>query len=95
MTDREHLAFDEAQQAVQLAVQAVAEFYARFPDTPAAAAKNRVAMALDSLETAADQLAAARQRFAQVDDPYANPGPLPPFHKTFTQDRAGRHPADH
>ena len=95
MTEREHLLFDEAQQAVQLAVQAVAEFYERFPDTPAAAAKNRVAMALDSLETAADQLAAARTRYAQVDDPYANPGPLPPFHKTFTQDRAGRHPADH
>lgn len=65
MTEREHLAFDEVQQAVQLAVQAVQEFYARFPDSPQAAAKNRVAMALNSLDTAADQLAAARQRFAE------------------------------
>lgn len=65
MTEREHLLWDEAQQAVQLAVQAVEDFYRRFPDHPQAAAKNRVALALDSLEDAADYLSAARVRFAE------------------------------
>lgn len=65
MTDQQHLDFDAAQESIKAAVLAVQAFYERFPDSPRAAAKNRVAMALDSLETAADQLAAARVRFAE------------------------------
>lgn len=65
MTEREHLDFDAAQESIKAAVLAVQAFYEAMPDHPQAAAKNRVAMALDSLETAADQLAAARVRFAE------------------------------
>lgn len=64
MTEREHLAWDAEQEAVRAAIQSVQAFYEAMPDHPNASAKNRVAMALDSLETAADQLAAARTRYA-------------------------------
>lgn len=86
MTEAQHEEWDYVQEYVKAAILAVQAHYEAMPDVVKAAAKNRVAMALDSLEDAADYLAAARQRYAQVDDPYANPGPLPPFHKTF--DRA-------
>lgn len=65
MTDEAHIQWDAAQESIKAAVAELDRLYASIPDTPAAAAKNRVAMALDSLETAADQLAAARQRFAE------------------------------
>ena len=68
MTERDHLNWDAAQESIKAAVAELDRLYASIPDTPAAAAKNRVAMALDSLETAADQLAAARQRFAEQQD---------------------------
>ena len=67
MTEREHAEFDAAQEAVKHAVADALALYERLPDTMAThSAKNRVAMALDSLETAADQLAAARTRYAQA-----------------------------
>lgn len=65
MTERDHLNWDAAQESIKAAVAELCLLYTTIPDVPAAAAKNRVAMALDSLETAADQLAAARQRFAE------------------------------
>lgn len=65
MSEADHLSFDAAQEAVKAAVAELERLYATMPDHPKAAAKNRVAMALDSLETAADQLAAARVRFAE------------------------------
>ena len=67
MTEREHLDFDMAQEAIKAAVAAVSALYERFPETMQLhVAGNRVAMALDSLETAADQLAAARTRYASA-----------------------------
>lgn len=66
MTEREHLSFDAAQEAVKYAVAELERLYATMPDAVDAAAKNRVAMALDSLETAADQLTAARTRYADT-----------------------------
>lgn len=65
MTDEAHLAWDNEQEAIRAAIVSLTAFYERMPDAVQAAAKNRVAMALDSLETAADQLAAARVRFAE------------------------------
>lgn len=66
MTDESHLAWDNEQEAIRAAIVSLTAFYERMPDAVQAAAKNRVAMALDSLETAADQLAAARTRYAQA-----------------------------
>lgn len=65
MSEADHLGWDAAQEAVKAAVAELCLLYTTMPDVPAAAAKNRVAMAMDSLETAADQLAAARVRFAE------------------------------
>ena len=68
MTEREHLSFDHAQEAVKAAALAVAELFAAFPDTMQAhVARNRVALALDSVEDASDYLAAARDRLAQAE----------------------------
>ncbi len=66
MTDEAHLAWDNEQEAIRAAIVSLTAFYEAMPDAVQAAAKNRVAMALDSLETAADQLAAARTRYAQA-----------------------------
>lgn len=68
MTEREHTEWDAAQEAVKAAVAEAFALYERMPDAVNAAAKNRVAMALDSLETAADQLTAARARYAEQHD---------------------------
>ena len=65
MIEAQHEEWDYVQEYVKAAILAVQAFYEAMPDHPQAAAKNRVAMALDSLETAADQLAAARVRFAE------------------------------
>ena len=67
MTETQHLDFDAAEEAVKHAVADALRLYARLPDTMQThVAKNRVAMALDSLETAADQLKAARTRYAEA-----------------------------
>lgn len=69
MTEREHTEWDAAQEAVKAAVLAVQALYASVPDTMQThVAKNRVALALDSVEDATDYLAAARDRLAQVQD---------------------------
>lgn len=63
MTEREHLDFDHAQEAVKAAAAAVTALYATLPDgMEATAARNRVVMAMGSLEDARDQLSAARDR---------------------------------
>lgn len=67
MTEQAHLQWDHAQEAVKHAVAAVQALYASMPDTMAThVAKNRVALALDSVEDATDYLAAARDRLAQA-----------------------------
>lgn len=68
MTEQAHLDWDYAQEAVKHAVAAVQALYAAVPDTlEAHVAKNRVALALDSLEDGTDYLAAARTRMAQAE----------------------------
>lgn len=68
MTEREHTEWDHAQEAVKYAVAAVQALYAAVPETlETHVAKNRVALALDSVEDATDYLAAARDRLAQAE----------------------------
>lgn len=76
MTDREHLAFDEAQESIKAAVLAVQAFYEAMSDHPLTPVKSRgrarvenvllqLWMSLDALEDASKFLAAARVRFAE------------------------------
>lgn len=68
MTEREHLSWDATQEAVKAAAAAVADLYATLPDgMEATAARNRVVMAMGSLEDARDQLSAARDRMNEQD----------------------------
>lgn len=63
MTDEAHIQWDATQEAVKAAAAAVTALYATLPDgMEATAARNRVVMAMGSLEDARDQLSAARDR---------------------------------
>jgi hypothetical protein len=67
MTEAEHLAWDAHQQAIAGEITHLADLMAKLPDGHNyTATRNRLVMAMDSLETARDQIAAARQRYDET-----------------------------
>lgn len=68
MTDREMLSWDAAQNAIADALAELTALHAQVPQTMhTQSAYNRIVMAMDSLETAKDQLAAARARMPETE----------------------------
>jgi hypothetical protein len=67
MTEAQHLAWDAHQQAIAGEITHLADLMAKLPDAHNyTATRNRLVMAMDSLETARDQIAAARQRYDET-----------------------------
>lgn len=67
MTEAEHLAWDAHQQAIAGEITHLADLLGKLPDAHNyTATRNRLLMAMDSLETARDQIAAARQRYDET-----------------------------
>jgi hypothetical protein len=68
MTDREHLSWDAAEQALVSALNDLGVLFASVPDGMATiATRNRIRMAQASIEDAQDFLAAARARLTLQD----------------------------
>ena len=67
MTEREELDWDATQNAIATALTEVTALALRVDGLTSQSAYNRIVMAMDSLETAKDQLAAARARMPETD----------------------------